>query len=375
MASNFDRWEKDPFFPAAEEVQDSADRMESTFREWAHDRERNLSSHELQRELQTGLGTTKWQLEEFEKAVGLGKNSQAKETVARHKQFVVALRGQISKIEDSLKESVLKDGKTSLPWVQFDEGERDELALFLAGDSGSHGRVGLIGGMDDKPGTLDKESSVQKSGVLQTSRDEGRCDLNYAVVLDLADASNVREKDDRRLNGGKSERIMNGHRRAASANADFGVWKIAVADDELLAASPSKIVNLSGLIKHIEASSKLKWSKNGFKKMKNADHHLTDNVLGCRSHPLSRAMHACYERSSSCLDSCSIEPEISYDKQLHGWLGAVQRQLQRSQYHIQYSRHFQVAFWLILAVCLIGVVELLVIVFARRFGGRRPQNL
>lgn len=26
MASGFDRWEKDPFFPAAEEVQDSADR-------------------------------------------------------------------------------------------------------------------------------------------------------------------------------------------------------------------------------------------------------------------------------------------------------------------------------------------------------------
>ncbi|CAN6482100.1 unnamed protein product [Victoria cruziana] len=353
MASNFDRWEKDPFFPAAEEVQDSADRMELAFRAWAHDREQNLSSHDLQRELQTALGTAKWQLEEFEKAVGLGGNGQAKEKVARHKQFVVAIRGQISRIEDSLKESVLKEGKTYLPWVQLDKGERDELALFLAADSGSHGRVGGFGGIDGKPGTTNKESLLQKSDVLKTSVDEGRRDLNCAVVLDLADASDVCRKDDRRLNGGKGERIVNGHRRAASANADFGVLKIAVADDEPLAAPSSKIVNLSGLIKHIEASSKLKWSKNSFKKMKNADHHLTDNVSGSRSHALSRAMHACYERSSNCLDSCSIESEMSCDKQLHGWLGAVQRQLQRSQYQIQYSRHFQVAFWLILAICLI----------------------
>ncbi|KAF0922022.1 hypothetical protein E2562_023982 [Oryza meyeriana var. granulata] len=34
MATSFDRWEKDPFFPAAEEVQESADRMESVYRIW-----------------------------------------------------------------------------------------------------------------------------------------------------------------------------------------------------------------------------------------------------------------------------------------------------------------------------------------------------
>lgn len=28
MASNFEQWEKDPFFPAAEEVQESADRFQ-----------------------------------------------------------------------------------------------------------------------------------------------------------------------------------------------------------------------------------------------------------------------------------------------------------------------------------------------------------
>lgn len=31
MATSFDRWEKDPFFPAAEEVQESADRCAASF--------------------------------------------------------------------------------------------------------------------------------------------------------------------------------------------------------------------------------------------------------------------------------------------------------------------------------------------------------
>lgn len=31
MASQFDRWEKDPFFSAAEEVQESADRYKNFF--------------------------------------------------------------------------------------------------------------------------------------------------------------------------------------------------------------------------------------------------------------------------------------------------------------------------------------------------------
>lgn len=59
--------------------------------------------------------------------------------------------------------------------------------------------------------------------------------------------------------------------------------------------------------------------------------------------------NACNERSNSCLDGCD-----EYDKQLYGWYGAIQRQLQRSQYHMQYSRPTKVAFWIVLLVCLTG---------------------
>lgn len=62
MASSFDRWEKDPFFSAAEEVQESADRIESTYRTWVHAMKDDSSIwnyDELDRDLRTALGTTK----------------------------------------------------------------------------------------------------------------------------------------------------------------------------------------------------------------------------------------------------------------------------------------------------------------------------
>lgn len=65
---------------------------------------------------------------------------------------------------------------------------------------------------------------------------------------------------------------------------------------------------------------------------------------------LLQGIHACYEKSKSCLDGC----DECYAKQLYGWSGIIQRQLQRSQYQMQYSRPFQVVFWIALFFCLIG---------------------
>lgn len=104
MATSFDRWEKDPFFSAAEEVQESADRygiiegfvvpflllvilfwtlddsnvvvaspfcrLESIYWQWIQERKqasklrgrREFASAELHRELRTALGTAKWQV-------------------------------------------------------------------------------------------------------------------------------------------------------------------------------------------------------------------------------------------------------------------------------------------------------------------------
>ena len=46
--------------------------------------------------------------------------------------------------------------------------------------------------------------------------------------------------------------------------------------------------------------------------------------------------------------------EDCYDKQLHGWYGALQRQLQRSQYQMRYSKSLQATIWILLLVFLIG---------------------
>lgn len=60
-------------------------------------------------------------------------------------------------------------------------------------------------------------------------------------------------------------------------------------------------------------------------------------------------MNVSYERNKSCLDGCD-----EYDKHIYGWYGALQRQLQRSQYHMQYSRPVQVVSSVILLMFLLG---------------------
>ncbi|CAH8296973.1 unnamed protein product [Eruca vesicaria subsp. sativa] len=58
------------------------------------------------------------------------------------------------------------------------------------------------------------------------------------------------------------------------------------------------------------------------------------------------------ERDKSCME-CE---EDCYDKQLHGWYGALQRQLQRSQYQMRYSKSVQATIWILLLAFLIVVV-------------------
>ncbi|KAE9601666.1 hypothetical protein Lal_00040506 [Lupinus albus] len=136
VANSFDLWLKDSFFSAAEEVQESADIMESAYRVWSRKRiERSASSglNELCRELQTALGTAKWQLEEFEKEVRLSYRHHGDDNAAaRHRQFISAIKRQISQVEEALRESFTEEGKQPLRWVNLNEKERDDLAAFLS---------------------------------------------------------------------------------------------------------------------------------------------------------------------------------------------------------------------------------------------------
>ncbi|KAI3444154.1 hypothetical protein Pfo_000819 [Paulownia fortunei] len=145
VANSFDLWQKDTFFSAAEEVQQSADIMESTYRTWLRARREGLVPQhvdELGRELQMALGTAKWQLEEFERAVRLSYRSHGDDiTISRHRQFVSAIEDQISNVETALKESFEVEGKKPFRWVNLDEEECDDLALFLSGTSGISQRI------------------------------------------------------------------------------------------------------------------------------------------------------------------------------------------------------------------------------------------
>lgn len=141
VANSFDLWQKDDFFTAAEEVQESADILGSTYRTWLKVKSQGVAPselHDLQRELQTALGTAKWQLEEFEKAVRSSYGTCRNENrMARRQQFVVAMESQIYTVENALKETLHGEGKLALQWVNLDKEERDDLAIFLSGSQNS----------------------------------------------------------------------------------------------------------------------------------------------------------------------------------------------------------------------------------------------
>ncbi|XP_058781158.1 uncharacterized protein LOC131655283 isoform X1 [Vicia villosa] len=337
MASSFDRWEKDPFFNAAEEVQESADRVESTYRIWIHamkDASSPWNSDELRRDLHTAMGTAKWQLDEFQRAVKSSyRKSSSDDARNRHQDFVVAIEGKISKVENLLRlhEPVPLGSKASLPWVSnlsMDEGERNELASFLSGmpmsPSGGKPPVRFTGRDSVKPQSGDTDS--------------------------FRAAVEVEEKPC-------------GHRRFASADADISSWKIAVLDDVQVQQSTSsydssgptpmhKVASVSGFFGSVESISKFKWPKNGYRKLKAMDSNQeTDNAL-LPSTQYNGDINDCNEKSSICLHSC----DGCYSKPIHGWYGAFQRQLQRSQYQMQYNRPVQIAVWIVIILCLIVLI-------------------
>uniref|UniRef100_A0A7N0TGP3 Syntaxin 6/10/61 N-terminal domain-containing protein n=1 Tax=Kalanchoe fedtschenkoi TaxID=63787 RepID=A0A7N0TGP3_KALFE len=147
MASDLRGWETDPLFAAAEVVQDSADRMQTIYRLALHESSLIGGDHHdsnvvaslklHQRDLVTAIETTKWQLEDFEKAASLSiirsKLRTREILVARYRQFVEAIREQICQIEKNLDYSSLRDSIVDTSHVSLNTREEDNLALFLSG--------------------------------------------------------------------------------------------------------------------------------------------------------------------------------------------------------------------------------------------------
>ncbi|WCJ42332.1 Syntaxin/t-SNARE family protein [Euphorbia peplus] len=139
VANSFDLWQKDAFFTAAEEVQESADVMQSAYRLWLRRTKEGSKLEdldELSRDLRVALGTAKWQLEVFERAIKASHAHRSDDFMAsRHKQFVTAIESLIAQVEEALKEACKEGGKKPFQWVNLNKEERDDLALFLSGTS------------------------------------------------------------------------------------------------------------------------------------------------------------------------------------------------------------------------------------------------
>lgn len=146
MSSSLHQWESDPLFSAAEVVQDSADRMESIFRLLLHEQglvhvdhpdPRLLKSIEYhRRDLATLLEATRWQLEDFERAVNTSASkdeNQREDVILRHRQFVSAIRQHIINVENRLGDQSFRDSLRNSVQVSLNDQDRNGLAMFLSG--------------------------------------------------------------------------------------------------------------------------------------------------------------------------------------------------------------------------------------------------
>ncbi|KAJ4959601.1 hypothetical protein NE237_026712 [Protea cynaroides] len=317
VANSFNLWQKDAFFSAAEEIQESTDIMESVYRTWLRERREGIGAEDseyLRRELQITLGTAKWQLEEFERAIRLSYGNRSEDsTTARHNQFIAAIEDQISRVEKALRECLDEEGKQPLRWVNLDEEERVDLASFL-----SRTPVTSQGTKDEKvdlrPST---NSSLQGYDQRRYVAIEPACridmpdcatdlkdvvtlmqDSNYAVELEARGPSGT--KDDLSCQFEKS----NGHRRTWSTPV-FSSSKIVIADED---------EQIKPLVESDESTNKGKGFKNYFRKQKGGEHLQAKGG------------------NSSCLDLKGIN--LLYQK--FGRVGGSQRQIQ-GPLHVQLS--------------------------------------
>ncbi|KAI3972043.1 hypothetical protein MKW92_022351 [Papaver armeniacum] len=231
--NSFDLWQKDIFFSAAEEVQNSADIMESVYRTWVRETKEGLESDdysdELRREVQTALGTAKWQLDEFERAVRLSHRVGDNRTT-RHKQFISVIEGQIARVETALKEALNEEGNEPLRWVNLDEEERDDLAAFLSGSSPGTSQSGTDESVES--GSIkDVCGGASEKEIVECKR------KGFKEVLTInKDAKYVVELGTKEISGAMDDVNSQAERSAGQtkvwSSPNFGDWKIVIADED-----------------------------------------------------------------------------------------------------------------------------------------------
>uniref|UniRef100_A0A0C9S703 TSA: Wollemia nobilis Ref_Wollemi_Transcript_10097_1827 transcribed RNA sequence n=1 Tax=Wollemia nobilis TaxID=56998 RepID=A0A0C9S703_9CONI len=377
MTTNFVRWESDPFFSAAEDVQDSADRLESVYRRWMHARAAAGGSDQrvsevieasegmgdsvgvVRREVQTALGTAKWQLDEFDRAVKSSYTGNDGDASDRHKQFVVAIRNQILGIEKTLSDSISEEGNKGLRWVQLDDQEKDDLASFLCGSYGNNNCLEQHSDdsiedmvelrLDDAP--LLKRRDLRNSCPTDSAyahdrgfRETVLFNKDSKFVIELAENKVADSRDDP-YSGASVDRKI-GCRKNSSVGDELGSWKIVIEDDnsrketsELRSKEyPSKL-NMLRLITKLGLETQLRWSKGCLRRWKDNE-HLKDVSKSTWAEGDKKMHHG--------------------SEQTNGWVGTIQRKMPRSQYFIHNGRPLQITWVLIVMLCLVGLFAVLV---------------
>ncbi|KAK8581603.1 hypothetical protein V6N13_144619 [Hibiscus sabdariffa] len=294
VVNSFDLWQKDAFFSAAEVVQESADAMESAYRMWTKG-QKSRDSAELCRELQTALGTAKWQLEEFERAIRSSHRHRCDDSRAsRHRQFIAAIESQIHRVEAELKEAYVDEGKQPLRWVDLNKEECDDLAMFLSGTSPSL--------QPSKKNTLllKKNSHIPDVNFLNDFGKDVEC------VVDVEDGES----------SGKTDDVCSGHDRTNSTGRtwsppNFGSLKIVIADE---------YEDRSRIRSGTEATPKEKGSKPFFHKQR-------------------------------CGELPQVNVAVNLFNQCFDCVGALPRQLQ-SPVHLQFSCSLQLTLIFLIAIFL-----------------------
>ncbi|CAO2201154.1 unnamed protein product [Urochloa humidicola] len=344
-----EQWQKDGFFQAAEEVQESADLMESIYRTWVRERSNGSSSEEvddLQRELQTALGTAKWQLEQFERAVSSSddKYSMEEGTVARRRQFVVAIEDQISRVEKEINGSSIDNGRRGFNWVKLDDEERDDLVAFLSAPAEFYSEM------------MSTDSSCHIPS-RQKNVPIGMTDQRDAALI----IKDIHEVQPRQIASVKSDVCgladqLHGHRTNLSS-ADCH-WKIDIGnemeDDRKLSPNgvqaSSHTTALSGIRRSTESLTRVRWFWNSLWKPKSDEHrplrYDMQNNLDLRVLSLlTQRFNGLTERSRNYLTSWKENSRIS------ARTGGLH--IQGQQQTIQFGRSIRITLLLVLSIFLI----------------------
>lgn len=162
-------------------------------------------------------------------------------STARHSQFIAAIGSQISRVEATLRESFLEEGKLPPRWVNLDEDERDDLAAFLSGTpqitqsakdecvdvgpstkSSSEESHLWIKDTDLHSNAASKRNTLDE---IVCVKDESPMNKNVNYAMELEGKEILGSRDDII---GQADRTTNSRRTWSTPN--FGALKIVIAD-------------------------------------------------------------------------------------------------------------------------------------------------